>query len=218
MMRHIMVINAKGGSGKTTVATNLASYFATQEKKVTIIDYDPQACSLAWLEQRSSDKPLINGVKGFKNTDKPKRDSEVIMNSDIIVMDAPAGLRGAELTKLARKAQTIIVPILPSPIDMHAAENYLNSLKACAPIAQQKVKVALIANRCREITNIAWELEEFLEGQKTPYLAMLRDSQNYVRAAERGIGIFEMGPAATAVDREQWQPILKWLKSKKSLP
>lgn len=217
-MRHIMVINAKGGSGKTTVAINLASYFATENRKVTIIDYDPQGSSLAWLEQRSSDKPLINGVKGFKNTDKPKRDSDIITNSEIIIMDAPAGLRGAELTKLARKAQTIIVPILPSPIDMRAAETYLSSLNACPPIAQKKVKLALIANRCREITNVAWELEDFLDGQKTPYLTMLRDSQNYVRAAERGIGIFEMGPSATAIDREQWQPILKWLKSRKSLP
>lgn len=217
-MRHIMVINAKGGSGKTTVATNLASYFATQNKKVTIIDYDQQASSLAWLEQRPAEKPGINGIKGFKSTDNPKRDSEIITSSDIIIMDAPAGLRGAELSNLARKAQSIIVPILPSPIDMQAAKNYLASLKTCPPIAQQKVKLALIANRCREITNIAWELEEFLEGQKTPYLTMLRDSQNYVRAAERGVGIFEMGPAANAVDREQWQPILKWLKSKKSLP
>lgn len=211
-MRHIMVINAKGGSGKTTVAINLASYFATQKKKVTIVDYDPQGSSLAWLQQRSSAKPPIQGIAGFKKAEKPNRDT------DIVIMDAPAGLHGAELTKLAKKAQSIIIPILPSPIDMRAAGNYLTELKGCAPIAQKKAKLALVANRCREITNIAWELEEFLGGQKIPYLTMLRDSQNYVRAAERGIGLYEMGPAATAVDREQWQPIIKWLKSKRSQP
>ena len=108
--------------------------------------------------------------------------------------------------------------MLPSPIDMRAATHFLAELKNCAPVSQKKAKLALVANRAREITNIAWELEEFLSNQKIPYLTMLRDSQNYVRAAERGLGIFEMGPAATAVDRDQWQPILKWINSKRSQP
>ena len=212
-MRHIMVINAKGGSGKTTLATNLASYFATQNKNITIIDYDPQGSSLDWLSVRSSAKPPITGIAGSKkNPEKPKR------NTDIVIMDVPAALHGAELTKLVRKAQTILVPVLPSPIDMRAATQFINDLKKCAPVSQKKAKVALVANRAREITNIAWELEEFLSKQKIPYLTMLRDNQNYVRAAERGLGIFEMGPAATAVDREQWQPIIKWIKSKRSQP
>lgn len=210
-MRHIMVINAKGGSGKTTVATNLASYFATQDKKVALIDYDPQASSLAWLEARSPAKPPIQGIAGFNNKgEKPKR------STDIVVMDAPAGLRGGELTKMVRKAQTLLIPILPSPIDMQAAQKFIAEIRACAPVSQKKAKLALLANRSREITNIFWELDEFLSKQKVPYLTMLRDNQNYVRAAERGLGIFEMGPAATAVDRDQWEPIITWLKSKRS--
>jgi chromosome partitioning protein len=212
-MRHIMVINAKGGSGKTTIAINLASYFASQNKNVTIIDYDPQGSSLDWIAVRSSAKQPIQGIAGFKrNVEKPQR------KTDIVVMDVPAALHGAELTKLVKKAQTILVPVLPSPIDMRAATHFLTELKKCAPVSQKKAKLALVANRAREITNIAWELEEFLSKQKIPYLTMLRDSQNYVRAAERGLGIFEMGPAATAVDRDQWQPILKWIKSKRSQP
>ena len=212
-MRHIMVINAKGGSGKTTLAINLASYFATQNKNVTIVDYDPQASSLAWLEARSSGRPSIQGIAGFKrNPAKPQR------NTDIVIMDVPAAVHGGELTKLLKKAQTVLVPVLPSPIDMRAASNFISELKKSAPVSQKKAKVGLVANRAREITNIAWELDEFLDKQKIPYLAMLRDNQNYVRAAERGLGIFEMGPAATAVDREQWEPILKWIKSKRSQP
>jgi len=212
-MRHIMVINAKGGSGKTTVATNLASYYATQNKKVALIDYDPQGSSLDWLAERSSAKQPIHGISGFKKkAEKPHR------NTDIVIMDAPAALHGAELTRLVRQAKSILVPVLPSPIDMRAATHFIAELQKCAPVSQKKAKVALIANRAREITNIAWELEEFLDKQKIPYLTMLRDNQNYVRAAERGLGIFEMGPAATAVDREQWSPIIKWLKSKRSQP
>ena len=212
-MRQIMVINAKGGSGKTTIATNLASYFATQNKKVTIIDYDPQGSSLAWLDARSPAKSPIQGIAGFKkNAERPKR------NTDIVIMDAPAAVHGSELSKLVRKAKTILIPVLPSPIDMRAAASFIKELKACAPVSQKKAKLALVANRSREITNIFWELEDFLAGQKLPYLTMLRDSQNYVRAAERGLGIYEMGPAATAVDRDQWDPIIKWVKSKRSQP
>jgi chromosome partitioning protein len=212
-MRHIMVVNAKGGSGKTTLATNLASYFASQNKKVTITDYDPQGSSLAWLEARSPAKPPIKGIAGFKrNPERPKR------STDIVIIDAPAAVHGAELTKLVRKAETILIPVLPSPIDMRAAKNFISDIKSSAPVSQKKAKLALVANRAREITNIFWELEEFLSHQRIPYLTMLRDSQNYVRAAERGLGIFEMGPAATAVDREQWQPIIKWVKSKRSQP
>ena len=212
-MRHIMVINAKGGSGKTTIATNLASYFATQKKNVTIVDFDPQGSSLAWLEARSPARNPIRGIAGFKkNPDRPKR------NTDFVIMDAPAAVHGAELTKLVRKAETILIPVLPSPIDMRAAASFLKEIKTSAPVTHKKAKLALIANRSREITNIFWELEEFLSSQKLPYLTMLRDSQNYVRAAERGLGIFEMGPAATAVDREQWEPIIKWVKSKRSQP
>ena len=208
-----MVINAKGGSGKTTIATNLASYFATQNKRVTLIDYDPQGSSLAWLEARSPGKSPIHGIAGFKkNAERPKR------NTDIVIMDAPAAVHGSELTKLVRKAKTFLIPVLPSPIDMRAAEAFIKEIKACAPVAQKKAKLALVANRAREITNIFWELEDFLSSQKLPYLTMLRDSQNYVRAAERGLGIYEMGPAATAVDREQWDPIIKWIKSKRSQP
>ncbi len=212
-MRHIMVINAKGGSGKTTIATNLASYFASKNKNVAIIDYDPQGSSLDWIAARSSAKQPIQGIAGFKpKGEKPQR------KTDIVIMDVPAALHGAELTKLVRKAQTILIPVLPSPIDMRAATHFISELKKSAPVSQKKAKLALVANRAREITNIAWELEEFLSKQKIPYLTMLRDNQNYVRAAERGLGIFEMGPAATAVDRDQWEPILKWIKSKRSQP
>ena len=164
---------------------------------------------------------VSNGkIKGFnrkklgklfrKNPEKVKR------SMDVAIMDVPAGIHGGELTRLIRKAETIIIPVLPSPIDMRAAKKFIGEIKKSAPVAQKKAKIALVANRAREITNISSELEEFLRKQKVPYLTMLRDSQNYVRAADRGCGIFEMGPAATAVDREQWAPVIKWIKSKRS--
>lgn len=208
-----MVINSKGGSGKTTVATNIASYLASQNKKVVIMDYDPQGSSMAWLAARSAARTPIQGIAAAKkNASRPSR------NTDFVVYDAPAGLHGGELSKMLKKAQSIIIPVMPSPIDMRAAADFIAEIKKSAPVQRKKAKMALIANRSRDFTNVYWELDEFLSKQRVPFLTMLRDSQHYIRGAEKGIGIFEMAPAATDLDREQWQPILKWLKSKRSQP
>jgi len=212
-MRNIMVINSKGGSGKTTVATNLASYFATQNKKVVLVDCDPQGSSMAWLAARSAARSPIQGIAEFKKGARP-----VSRSADYVIFDAPAGLRGGALSKMVRKAQTILIPVLPSPLDMRAAVNFIAEIKKSATLANKKAKLALLANRSRDFTNIYWELDEFLNKQRIPFLTMLRDSQHYIRSAERGVGIFEIAPAATDLDREQWQPIIKWVKSKRSQP
>lgn len=212
-MRNIMVINSKGGSGKSTIATNLASYFASQNKKVVIMDYDPQGSSMAWLEARSSARTPIEGIAaGKKSAKRPSR------NTDVVIHDAPAGKHGGELSKMLNKAQTIIIPVLPSPIDMRAVVDFIAEIKKSAPVQRKKAKLALVANRSRDYTNIYWELDDLLSKQKIPFLTMLRDSQNYIKAAERGLGIFEMAPGATELDREMWEPIIKWVKSKRSQP
>lgn len=211
-MRHIMVLNAKGGSGKTTIAINLASYLSSQGYRVGIADFDPQGSSLAWLAERSPARPAIAGIAGFEKGYRPPR------NLDFLIMDAPAAVHGKDLTALMRKAETIIVPILPSPIDMRAASDFITELKKNSRVAKKQAKIALVANRTREVTRIYGELEAFLKKQRIPVLTHLRDSQNYIRAAEKGLGIYEMAPSATRIDREQWQPILKWIKSKRSQP
>ena len=213
-MRNILVMNSQGGSGKTTIATNLASYLASINKKVVLMDFDPQASSIAWLKARSPARPPIQGIAAF-NKRAHKRPSR---NTDYVIIDAPAALHGGALSKIVRKAQTIIIPVLPSPIDMRAAIDFMADIKHSAPIQHKKAKMALVANRSRDFTNIYWELDDFLSRQRVPFLTMLRDSQNYIRAAEKGLGIFEMAPAATDLDREQWQPIVKWVKSKRSQP
>ncbi|MDD3516818.1 MAG: AAA family ATPase [Chromatiales bacterium] len=211
-MRHIMVLNAKGGSGKTTLATNLASHFANEGHKVVLADFDPQESSLGWLAVRGVGRPPIIGVAAHSEALRTPRDTEYV------IMDPPAAVHGRDLANLLRKAETILIPVLPSPIDMRAAAKFVEEVKASAPVTGNKAKIALVANRAREVTNIYWELEEFLKGLKVPFLTHLRDSMNYIRAAERGIGIFEMAPYATGIDREQWEPIIKWLASKRSQP
>lgn len=211
-MRHIMVLNAKGGSGKTTIAINLASYLSTQGYTVGIADFDPQGSSLGWLEQRSPARPAITALAGFEKGYRAPR------NLEYLIMDVPAAVHGKDLSTLLRKAETIIVPVLPSPIDMRAATDFIAELKKNSRVANKQAKIALVANRTREVTKIYAELEDFLKKQRIPVLTHLRDSQNYIRSAERGLGIFEMAPSATRIDREQWQPIIKWIKSKRSQP
>jgi chromosome partitioning protein len=210
-MRSILVLNAKGGCGKSTISTNLASYYAWElEQKVALADYDPQGSSMAWLEARGEEWPKIEGIAAWKDPVKPARDT------DVMIMDAPARVHGAELTQLLRKAETVLFPVLPSPIDMRAATGYMEELLSSARVARNEVKIGIIANRVRENTIIFAELYEFIKKMKVPYVATLRDTQNYIRAEERGVGIFEMAPSQVERDLEDWGPLVKWLKSKRS--
>ena len=212
-MRTILVLNAKGGCGKSTISTNLASYYAfEEEKKVMLADYDPQGSSLAWLAERGEEWPKIEGVAAFKDDVRPARDT------DILIMDAPARVHGKELTAMVRKADTILFPVLPSPIDMRAATDYMQEVKAIGKIERKEAKIGVIANRVRENTIIFSELYDFIKKLKVPYVATLRDTQNYIRAEERGVGIFEMAPSQVYQDLESWEPLTKWLRSKRSMP
>lgn len=212
-MRHIMVLNPKGGCGKSTIATNLASYFATQGKKVTLVDYDPQRSSLDWVEQRPEDRPPVTGVAGFEDGLR-----HVPRNSDVVIIDAPARSHGKELTNLLHHAETILVPVLPSTIDMHATARFVDELLATPTLKNRKARVAVMANRVREGTLIFDELDAFLLDLKVPYVATLRDAQNYVRAYTRGLGIFELPDYLSWPDQEEWGPLIEWLQGRASRP
>jgi len=213
VMRTILVLNAKGGCGKSTISTNLASYFAHEMgKKVVLADYDPQESSLAWLEARDEKWPYIQGIAAHKDPVKVDKDT------DYLIMDAPARVHGKELTQLMRKAETVIFPVLPSPIDMRAATKYMAEVQKNGRVSRKEVKIGVVANRVRENTIIFSELYEFIKAMRIPYIATLRDTQNYIHAEERGVGIFEMAPSRVGRDLEDWEPLTKWLRSKRSQP
>ena len=213
-MRHIMVMNAKGGCGKSTLATNIASYFAAEEgMNVALADYDPQRSSLDWLERRPDNRAEIVGLAAFKDGLK-----HAPRSSDVVIIDAPARSHGPELTNLVRHSETIIVPVLPSTIDMTASDRFIKELKAVGKVERKEVKIGVVANRVREYTLIFEELDEFLSKQRVPYLAALREAQNYVRAYTRGLGIFELPEYLAWPDWEQWEPLAKWLRSVRSRP
>lgn len=212
-MRHIMVLNAKGGCGKSTIATNIASYFATEGAAVALADYDPQRSSLDWLARRPANRPEIVGVAGFE--DGLRRAPR---NADVIVIDAPARSHGKELTDLVKHAESIVVPVLPSTIDMQATSTFLEELKNVGKIQKKQAKVAVIANRVRDNTLIYDDLDEYLTKVRVPYVAALREAQNYVRAYTRGLGIFELPEYLAWPDWDEWKPLASWLNSKRSQP
>jgi chromosome partitioning protein len=212
-MRHVMVMNAKGGCGKSTLATNIACYFAGEGYKVALADYDPQRSSLDWLELRPEDLPKITGIAAFDDGLRAApRDTEVL------VIDAPARTHGSEMNELVRRAETIIVPVMPSPIDLKASANFLGELLELGKVQREQARLAVIANRVRENTLMFDELDTYLGKLKVPYLSALRQSTNYLRAFQRGMGVFELPEYLARPDWEQWQPITKWLGSKKSQP
>ena len=212
-MRHIMVMNAKGGCGKSTLATNIAAMLADEEYAVALADYDPQRSSLDWLERRPSNRPEIVGVAGYE--DGLRRAPRT---ADFLVIDAPARSHGAELTDLVRHAETIIVPVLPSTIDMQASDRFIKELKSVGKVERKEAKIGVVANRVREYTLIFEELDEYLTSAKVPYIAALREAQNYVRAYTRGLGVFELPEYLAWPDWEQWEPLHKWLMSTRSQP
>lgn len=212
-MRTILVLNAKGGCGKSTISTNLASYFASEMgKKVVLADYDPQESSLAWLEVRDEKRPSIQGIAAYK---EPLR---VAKDTDYVIIDAPARVHGKELTQLMRKVETVLFPLLPSPIDMRAATKYMEEVLKNGRVSRKEVKIGVVANRVRENTLVFSDLYDFIKAMRLPYVATLRDTQNYIHAEERGIGIFEMAPSQVKQDLEDWAPLTKWLRSKRSMP
>ena len=212
-MRHIMVLNAKGGCGKSTLATNIASYFANEGASVALADYDPQRSSLDWLERRPEDRPAIARVAAFEDGLR-----HVPRNADIVVSDAPARSHGKELTDLVKHAETIVVPVLPSPIDMQATTTFLKELQNVGKVQQKKAKLGAIANRARDNTLIYGDLDEYLTRARVPYIAALREAQNYVRAYTRGLGIFELPEYLAWPDWDDWEPLTAWLRSKRSQP
>jgi chromosome partitioning protein len=208
-----MVLNPKGGCGKSTLATNIASYFATQGAAVALADYDPQRSSLDWIDRRPADRAPITGVAGFEDGLR-----HAPRTADYLIIDAPARSHGAELTDLVKHAETIVVPVMPSTIDMQATTTFLEELKGVSKIEKKKAKVAVVANRVRDNTLIYDDLDEYLTKARVPYVAALREAQNYVRAYTRGIGIFELPEYLAWPDWDEWEPLTAWLRSKRSQP
>ena len=210
----VLVANAKGGCGKTTMATNIASYFATQGEETAIIDYDPQGSSIDWLAARDPHLAKINGVAAYKNQNPGSTRSyslRVPSNTSRIVFDTPAGLTGHTLSDMIQASDFIVIPVIPSAIDIRAATGFIRDVLLSRAFRSNKKPIAVVANRVKKNTLIYQKLERFLNSLNIPFITSFRDTQNYVRASEHGLGLADFEQRDNK-DKLEWQPMLEWIE------
>ncbi len=214
-MRTILVINSKGGCGKTTVTTNLASYYASTGAKVAIMDYDQQGSSLQWLKMRPGQRPRIHGANAVRQPDQPVRSRQMWIPSDtdLLLVDAPGGVKGILLQELLARAELVIVPVAPSSIDIHATANFLKELLVLGKVRTRNIKVGVVANRVRSAMPVYEPLERFLTSLGLPLLSKIRDSDAYIVAAESGLGVFELDADVSTQERLEFLSVIKWVDS-----
>jgi chromosome partitioning protein len=208
-----LVANAKGGSGKTTIATNVAAYFAQTSNHVAIIDYDPQGSSSQWVKERTSNLPFIYAVdvcaKGGVASTRSFQ-LKVPSVTTHIIMDTPAGLAGVNLSEAIRQCDAILIPIVPSAIDIRAATSFIKDVLLSPGFRRQPKPIAVIANRVKRNTLGYNKLEIFLNSLNIPFIATIRDTQHYVRGSELGMGVYDFS-SPNEKDEADWQPLLAWL-------
>ena len=206
MLQSFLIANPKGGCGKTTLATNLAGWFARQGHRVMLGDIDRQQSSREWLKLRPQGLPPIRSwdIEPGEPARPPKDTSRV-------VLDTPAGLHGKKLDVVVKSIHRVIVPLQPSIFDILATRTFLDELLEEKAVRNQKTFIAVVGMRVDARTRAAHELERFLEGLDVPVLGFLRDTQVYVQAAAHGLTLFDLSPARAAQDLPQWQGIIDWV-------
>jgi len=212
-LNKIVILNPKGGSGKSTIATNLAAWYAQQGRKPTIMDFDPQGSTIKWLKRRPGALPAIHGIEAYKKSMQVTRSWQLRVPDDTVnvIVDSPAGLSHDELREITRGSTKILVPVLPSSMDIEAASRCIADLLLVAKVNRNDHNLAVVANRTRKHTKSLAKLMRFLDSLGIPVVAVLRDSQNYVHSAEQGIGLHEMQPSRVRTDLEQFERIARWL-------
>lgn len=207
-MRTILVVNPKGGSGKTTLATNLAGYLARQNQRVMMWDLDQQKSSLSWLALRSPELPAITRLGSEREASQGDK-----QKNDWLVIDSAAGIQGKNLSYALKHAHKIIVPVQPSVFDMVVTRDFINRLLEEKAIQKQEAFVGIVGMRVDPRTRAASTLEQFLMQYDLPILTYLRDTMAYVNAAFNGKSIFDLPFYQSEQELVQWQPLTKWVKS-----
>lgn len=216
-VRRILVINGKGGCGKTTIATNLAVAYACQGRRVALLDNDPQASSTFWAEQRAPELPKIELVAKHERPSMYQTQAfhhRLPLDTDIVVIDGHSNARGRDLESLLRQADLILVPVLPSSIDIRAGGKFLADLLTHRLYRAVPRPVGVIANRVQPNTETHEKLMHFLGCLDVPAVAQFRDSPVYTDAAELGKGVVDMLDCRAArKETAQWKQLLNWIDS-----
>jgi len=204
-MSVVAVANIKGGVGKSTIATNIAGYFATQGHRVVLGDIDRQQSSQLWLGLRPTNISRIESWRtNFDNIIPPPNDV------DHAVIDTPAGLHGWRLKEVLNISDKILIPIQPSIFDIFASREFLNELNSYKKI--KKLSIGIVGMRVDERTIAAGKLKEFMDALEIPVVGFIRDTQYYIQMAAHGFSLFDMSPKRVERDLQQWESIIGWLE------
>jgi chromosome partitioning protein len=208
-MRTVLVVNPKGGSGKTTLATNLAAFLASQNQRVAIGDLDRQQSSAGWLALRSAELPSIAQL----DLSRREYDSAVPGDWDWLVLDSQSGIHGKNFAHALKLAHKILVPVQPSIFDMAATRDFLEQLIEEKRVQKHRAFVGIIGMRVDPRTRPAATLEQFLAQYDLPVLTYLRDTMVYVNAAFAGKSIFDLPAYQAQRDLQQWEPLIDWIST-----
>lgn len=209
----IVVFNPKGGSGKSTIATNLAAYYAWRGRRVALMDLDAQGSSIRWLKIRPAEAPHIHPIAAYERHTGITRSFalRVPQGTEKLIVDTPAAVTPMQMPEIVRDAQAVVVPVLPSDIDIHAASRCIADLLLVAKVHRSERRLVIVANRVRRYTKAHQALMRFLRSLRIPVAAVLRDSQAYVRSAETGLGLHEMKGSLLRDDLDTWRSLIEWL-------
>ena len=207
-MRTILVASSKGGAGKSTVATNLAAHFAVEGKATAILDADKQKSSTHWCEKRAHLDTAVLPLDGCRRN----WDKQLPEGIQRLVVDAPAGAMADDLQAFLDMADAVVVPVLPSAIDLEATVPFLNSLVTHPRVKKGKLPVGIVGNRLKPWTGASQQAVAQLKGWPHPLVAELRDTQAYVLLCGLGKSIFDYHSEQVRSHQEDWAPLLRWLK------
>jgi chromosome partitioning protein len=207
-MLKILVASSKGGCGKTTIATNLAAYYALDGKNTVLVDTDRQGSSQRWCEKRVGYGAPVLPISGVRQG----WETRIPPDADRVVVDAPAAIRANELSDLLDDAQALLIPVLPSRIDLEASEAFIREIAALPKIKRGKVAVGLVANRMKPWTTAAQQAVDEIKRLPFPLVAQLRDTQGYVLMAGLGKSIFDYHSEAIRSHQQDWEKLIRWLK------
>lgn len=210
-MRSILVVNPKGGCGKTTIATNLATYYSVWGMSTALVDLDPQQSSMDWLRVRPEHENPIQGFNGLEGKIYPDADTERV------IYDCPARTDSKKVTRLIELVDVVIIPVMPSAIDMRVAASFIADIVGKVKESKSTAIMGVVANRAQKNYHSYTALRDFLTALDIPFVGALRNSQNYVKAADTGIGIFEVPLSEAKQDMQEWRPILSWVEGKRVL-
>ena len=208
-MKTVLVASSKGGVGKTTVVTHLAAHAALAGRRTVLVDADPQGSSTRWCERRAS---LDSAVLPIDGTGRKAWDRQVPDGTQQAFIDGAAGAMAADLDSFLAAADAVVVPVLPSTLDVEATVGFLDSLGKHPRVKRGKLPIGLVVNKFRPWTNASRNALDVLQGWPVPVVAQLRDSQAYSVLVGLGKSLFDYHSAQVRDHQADWQPLLRWLK------